>query len=95
MQIASLRQEGLEAISTRKKYRAAVAASSDRNTSGSSTPCSTTSSATTLLDLLLDAQDVGAGSSSPNHHIPLSDEELLDNAVTFIFAGAEGCVAKS
>ena len=72
-------------IVTRRAARAASATAApvlEPPVAPESTPASTT-----LLDLLLSATDAEGGSGTAAGRIFLTNEELLDNAVTFLFAG--------
>lgn len=78
-----MRREGLRVIAARRAARgAALDDSAPAENSASQTGVRGTES--TLLDLLLNATDSEAGAASAG----LTDAELLDNAVTFLFAGA-------
>ena len=83
MQITNLRATGLALIVKRRENRAAVSASAATTASLTTSDSAT---ATSLLDLLINARDSEAASGASSQG-GLSDEELLDNAMTFLLAG--------
>ena len=76
-----MRQDGLKTIAARRAARAAASAGAQAS-EGAAGPA-----AATLLDLLLNARDSEGKEGGSQKQPALSDDELLDNAVTFLLAG--------
>jgi hypothetical protein len=101
LQTRMFRRMALSLITARREARAAVAAAAASPSiadatalalGGTSRAAHSPPSSKTLLDLLLDASEGSKAAPGQQRGAAavLSDEELLDNAVTFLFAGVAG-----